>query len=68
MKSYRNMSEQELKLAYEEQKAAYEKCKAMGLKLNMARGKPSKAQIDAVSDILTTLQNLIELQDITFSL
>ena len=56
MKSYRNMSEQELKLAYEEQKAAYEKCKAMGLKLNMARGKPSKAQIDAVSDILTTLQ------------
>ena len=34
----------------------YSALQAKGLKLNMARGKPAKAQIDAVSDILTVLQ------------
>lgn len=29
--------------------------KARGLKLNMARGKPGRAQLDMVSDILTVL-------------
>ena len=58
MRSYHSMDIAELQSAYEEQKSAYEKCKAMGLKLNMARGKPSKAQIDSVSDILTTLQTV----------
>lgn len=33
-------------------KQHYEDCKAKQLKLNMARGKPSKMQLDAVSDIL----------------
>lgn len=33
----------------------FEDCKAKNLKLNMARGKPGKAQLDLVSDILTIL-------------
>ena len=35
--------------------AAFEGWKAQGLKLNMARGKPSKLQLDLVSDILSVL-------------
>ena len=41
-----------------EQKAVqqqFEALKAKNLALNMARGKPSKAQLDMVSDILTVL-------------
>lgn len=33
----------------------YEACVAKNLKLNMARGKPSKMQLDAVADILQTV-------------
>ena len=33
----------------------FEDCKAQNLKLNMARGKPGKAQLDLVSDLLTIL-------------
>ena len=56
MTAYRSMTKQALQAEYALQKAKFEQCKALGLKLNMARGKPSKAQIDAVSDILTVLQ------------
>ena len=35
----------------------FESCKAQHLKLNMARGKPGKAQLDLVSDILTILND-----------
>lgn len=34
----------------------YHRCQAQGLSLNMARGKPAKAQLDLVSDILNVLQ------------
>lgn len=34
----------------------FEHCKAQGLSLNMTQGKPSKKQLDLVSDLLTTLQ------------
>ena len=57
MKTYLSMSQQELQKEYAIQRAEYDRCKAMGLKLNMARGKPSKAQIDAVSDILAVIKN-----------
>ena len=49
------MTKDELKTEYAKVKAAYDACKAKGLSLNMARGKPAKAQLDMVSDILTVL-------------
>ena len=55
MTPYSCMNAEELKTAYTEALAAYDRCKAQGLKLNMARGKPSKAQLDMVSGLLTVL-------------
>lgn len=52
---YSCMTKDELKTEYAKVKAAYDACKAKGLSLNMARGKPAKAQLDMVSDILTVL-------------
>ena len=52
-----NMTNAEMKTAYEAALAAFEGWKAKNLKLNMARGKPSSAQLDLVSDILTVLDN-----------
>ena len=43
--------------------ADFEAAKAKGLKLNMARGKPSAAQLDAVSDILSVLTDAAECFD-----
>ena len=50
-----NMTTAEMKTAYEAALTAFEDWKAKNLKLNMARGKPSSAQLDLVSDILTVL-------------
>ncbi len=50
-----NMNVSEMKAAYTQCLAAFESWKAKNLKLNMARGKPSSAQLDLVSDILTVL-------------
>ena len=50
-----NMTTAEMKTAYEAALAAFEGWKAKNLKLNMARGKPSSAQLDLISDILTVL-------------
>ena len=44
--------EQELKIVKEK----FEACKAQNLKLNMARGKPSKLQLNVCTDILKALQ------------
>ena len=56
--TYSSMNAQQLEAAYKKELAHYEVCKAQGLKLNMARGKPAKAQLDAVSDILTVIQSV----------
>ena len=56
MTPYSCMNTEELKNALASARAEFDACKAKGLKLNMARGKPSKAQLDAVSDLLTILQ------------
>ena len=50
-----NMTTAEMKTAYEACLSAFEGWKAKNLKLNMARGKPSSAQLDLVSDILNVL-------------
>ena len=55
MSSYSSLNQAELRCEYESVTAAFDACKARGLKLNMARGKPSKLQLDLVSDILTVL-------------
>ena len=57
MIKYADMTAAERRAEYEAVKAAYEERKALGLKLNMARGKPGKEQLDLVSDILTVLDS-----------
>ena len=57
MMKYADMTAAERRTEYAAVKAAFEERKALGLKLNMARGKPGKAQLDLVSDILTVLNS-----------
>ena len=57
MMKYADMTAAQRSAEYEAVKAAYEERKALGLKLNMARGKPGKAQLDLVSDIFTVLNS-----------
>lgn len=55
-----NMTLSEMKTAYTQALTDFENWKAKNLKLNMARGKPSKAQLDTVSGILTVLTDPAE--------
>ena len=57
MTPYSCMTTEELEREYALVLSHYEKLQAKGLKLNMARGKPSTAQLDLVSDLLTVMQN-----------
>ena len=50
-----NMTNAEMRTAYEAALTEFQGWKAKNLKLNMARGKPSSAQLDLVSDILNVL-------------
>lgn len=56
MTAYPKMSAEERKAEYAKVSRKYEDLKAKGLKLNMARGKPGKAQLDLVSDIFSLMQ------------
>ena len=60
MNAYANRTPAELQSEYTQVKAHFEDLKSKALKLNMARGKPSKAQLDTVSDILTILTDSTE--------
>lgn len=60
MTSYDHMNRAQLEREYAAVSDAFAACKAQGLKLNMARGKPSKLQLDLVSDILTVLTDANE--------
>ena len=55
--AYKNLTTQELKQELAHAQAAFEALKAQNLKLNMARGKPGKEQLDLVSDMLTILHS-----------
>lgn len=55
IRSYKTLSRSELLLELAKQNALYQSLKGKNLKLNMARGKPSKEQLDMVSDILTAV-------------
>ncbi|MBM6850589.1 aminotransferase class I/II-fold pyridoxal phosphate-dependent enzyme [Oscillibacter valericigenes] len=56
MTDYPKMTAEERKAEYAKVTKEYEDLKARGLKLNMARGKPGKAQLDLVSDIFSLMQ------------
>ena len=56
MTPYSCMTKQQLEAEFEKVTAQYRHCLDQKLNLNMARGKPAKAQLDLVSDILTVLQ------------
>ena len=53
--NYRNMTPDQRREEFARCKVKYDGLKAAGLKLDMSRGKPGKAQLDLVSDILTVL-------------
>ncbi len=59
--SYSQKTPAELEQEYQAVLAHYNDCKAQNLKLNMARGKPSKKQLDVVSDILHVITSADEL-------
>ena len=54
--AYRDWTKAELAAEKAAVTAHFDDLKAQALKLNMARGKPGKEQLDLVSDILTVLQ------------
>ena len=56
MTAYPNMTAAERKEEYARLQKEFEELKARGLSLNMARGKPGKAQLDMVSDIFALMQ------------
>lgn len=55
MKSYKEMSKEELAALKTELEKAYEDAKGKGLKLDMSRGKPSAAQLDMTMPIMDVL-------------
>lgn len=56
MTAYPNMTAAERKEEYTRLQKEFEELKARGLSLNMARGKPGKAQLDMVSDLFALMQ------------
>ena len=55
MATYSCRSREELRMEYKKLIARYDDLKHQNLKLDMSRGKPSKLQLDLVSDMLTIL-------------
>ena len=55
MFDYLKMTKEQLEQELELQQERLTACRAQNLKLNMARGKPAKQQLDAVSDILSVI-------------
>ncbi len=53
----KNLSKEALKEYYQELKSKYEEYKAMGLNLDMSRGKPCQEQLDLSAKILTVLND-----------
>ena len=57
MTAYTKMTAQERKAEYAALQEKFAALKALNLKLNMARGKPSKAQLDIVSDMFDLMRD-----------
>ena len=56
MTSLKQMDHAELRVFYETILREYEGCKAKGLKLDMSRGKPSRAQVALSNDIFNIIK------------
>ena len=65
MKPYAEMSKEELLREKESLEARFEEVKAMGLKLNMARGKPSQEQLDLSNEMMDVLNSASYFDDET---
>ncbi len=63
MTKYISMSPAEMKAEYAALQEQFESYKALGLKLNMARGKPSSKQLDLISDILSIMVDPAQCMD-----
>ena len=61
--AYSCMTREELEREYTSVLANYNHIKAQGLNLNMARGKPSTAQLNLVSDLLTAMTTIEQCYD-----
>lgn len=62
MLQYSQMNRNELEKEYAAVKTHFDECKAQNLKLNMARGKPAKVQLDlanGIFDVLKTAEDCI---------
>ena len=57
MKAYKDLSKDELLKLKDELTQQYEDKKALGLRLNMARGKPAAAQLNLTMDMLDTVNS-----------
>lgn len=57
MKSYKEMTKEELQTLKRELEKQFEEAKAKGLKLDMSRGKPTPAQLDMGMGIMDTLNS-----------
>ena len=63
MTPYSCMTRPELEAELSAVRQQYDRIKAQGLKLNMARGRPATQQLDLVSDMLTSLTTIEECWD-----
>jgi DNA-binding transcriptional MocR family regulator len=62
MKSYKEMSKEELKAELEGLNAEYQKYLAMNLSLDMSRGKPCKEQLDISMGMMDVLNSNVDLR------
>ena len=58
MKAYKNLSNEELQAILAELEGAFEDAKGKGLNLNMARGKPSIAQLNMCTEVVSELNKV----------
>ncbi len=63
MKSYKEMSKEELQEIKESLEKEYARAAGMGLNLNMSRGKPSASQLDLTMDMLNTVNSSSDIND-----
>ena len=58
MKAYKNLSTEELQALLVQLEGAFEDAKGKGLDLNMARGKPSVAQLNMCTEVVAELNKV----------